>query len=1185
MKKFTFFLASLLVAFGAVAQTAIESSEFSTENVYRIYNQKSGEDVKAFAPNSDGSKGALTTYDENDATQEWRLIEQDGKYIFFNLSSSKYLQGVYGSNGASLTSDLNSATAYTMTIEEDETNGDWFIFNHSTNQANYLFNDGNGNLCGWTNDAGDHKFHLSYVKAFDEFESSKSAAKGTITGLAQINVIYPATTDYETRIDAAADVDAINAIVTEYKKSVDGKNVKLTNCSGDARGGRYLGYDNANSRAAAVASSGDDAIWTIKICEDGTFKLYNWVNDLYLADPETAATTTSESDALAFYFIATAENKGAVVCSNGKMVHIANHSDYKVMSYYSLTDAASLWNITAVDPIVVTHDEYNAAAAAATTLPYAIQQAYGLVTDAANYYSNYKSEQEGSYAALLDNASDSYFHSAYGSEAGDGSGVHYIQANLGDGNSVDEFYVYMVPRTQNGNNRPVNITVSGSNDNSAYTEITTITTTLDSSTSPYLSAKLGTDGTNYQYIRLTVTSTNTSTIFFTLSELYFFPATSDVTGLIDSYNAFATSSITSTDMSDAATALINAESTLALSNIKKEIAALIAANESNHAATPALGQYSTAAYEALVAANEATDATQESLEAAVTTFNASKNIPVYFISSAASATSAANYAAGKAIIYNGSAWRFETANKYNKQMWMTIPSYTEANIPSVTAYDATGTSYEICDFLTNTVMRNVSVQIVAIDGWDGAYNLQFAAGTSTSGAQHAQNGGALVEWGPASTDGNFASAWYVEYLGTSYELAQLTDEHITALSALQAAYDAKEYCADAEIGTSLGQYSGDKDAVVSALTTAEGILNSSLATQATTEVATITAATEALNNATLTINQPVDGKYYRIKGACEAELKGYYITGNTNADGGRIACAADADASTIYLYTDGKLVAYKSGLYIALNASTWTFGDESAASAITFAASTNIAGAYSILSANRYLHYTVYNGEVEVNRCSDYNNDTNHDWYLEEVTTLPVTITDAGYATFYSPVEVSYDGFEAYYTKGEVDEATGKYIQLVDFKGAIAAGEGAILKGDAGDYELTINYEGTATIEENKLEGSIAKKLISKEAVNAYYILGKDTNGTVGLYNPVNGEATDAFYNAGHKAYMLIPAAAQTVGYSFGFEWGGTTGIENIEGAVEENATEAIYDITGRQIKAITVPGIYIINGKKTFVK
>ena len=41
------------------------------------------------------------------------------------------------------------------------------------------------------------------------------------------------------------------------------------------------------------------------------------------------------------------------------------------------------------------------------------------------------------------------------------------------------------------------------------------------------------------------------------------------------------------------------------------------------------------------------------------------------------------------------------------------------------------------------------------------------------------------------------------------------------------------------------------------------------------------------------------------------------------------------------------------------------------------------------------------------------------------------------------------------------------------------------------------------------------------------------------------------------------------------------TGIENIE--IE--AINAIYDLTGRKIEEITKSGIYIVNGKKVFVK
>ena len=273
-----------------------------------------------------------------------------------------------------------------------------------------------------------------------------------------------------------------------------------------------------------------------------------------------------------------------------------------------------------------------------------------------------------------------------------------------------------------------------------------------------------------------------------------------------------------------------------------------------------------------------------------------------------------------------------------------------------------------------------------------------------------------------------------------------------------------------------------------------------------------------------------------------------------------------------------------------MNSGHWTFAsiddNSKPASTITFAGSPRTAGAYTIKSADRYFHYFYYseNNTVQVNRCQ---NDVcaEHDWYLEEVTELPVTITAAGYATFYAPVEVSFEGVEAYYTTGATVENYDAYLKMDTIKNnVIPAGEGAILKGNEGEYGFTINYERTATnFENNALTGTVAKTLVAKEDGAAYYILAI-SNGTVGLYNPIKGEDTTTFYNAGHKAYMKVAGAAQTAGYSFSFDWNGTTGIENIEGATE--ATNAvIYDITGRQIKAIVTPGIYIINGKKTFVK
>jgi len=44
-----------------------------------------------------------------------------------------------------------------------------------------------------------------------------------------------------------------------------------------------------------------------------------------------------------------------------------------------------------------------------------------------------------------------------------------------------------------------------------------------------------------------------------------------------------------------------------------------------------------------------------------------------------------------------------------------------------------------------------------------------------------------------------------------------------------------------------------------------------------------------------------------------------------------------------------------------------------------------------------------------------------------------------------------------------------------------------------------------------------------------------------------------------------------------------TTGINAVKG--ENGEVKTIYDLTGRKVEAITAPGIYIVNGKKTLVK
>ena len=206
---------------------------------------------------------------------------------------------------------------------------------------------------------------------------------------------------------------------------------------------------------------------------------------------------------------------------------------------------------------------------------------------------------------------------------------------------------------------------------------------------------------------------------------------------------------------------------------------------------------------------------------------------------------------------------------------------------------------------------------------------------------------------------------------------------------------------------------------------------------------------------------------------------------------------------------------------------------------------------------------------------------------VAEVTSFKANITAAGFATFFTPAEVTIpENVNAYYIAA--DGINGNSVTLTQIKNVIPANTAVILEGAEGEYTFSVSETDAAAVSGNLLKGTV----INTNIIGQAYVLGV-VEGETGLYktqmstvqlSSASGSVS-VFLNNAYKAYLpasAVPAAAQgAANFSFRFE-GGTTGISEVKG--ENGEVKAIFDLTGRQVNAVE-RGIYIINGKKVLVK
>lgn len=338
------------------------------------------------------------------------------------------------------------------------------------------------------------------------------------------------------------------------------------------------------------------------------------------------------------------------------------------------------------------------------------------------------------------------------------------------------------------------------------------------------------------------------------------------------------------------------------------------------------------------------------------------------------------------------------------------------------------------------------------------------------------------------------------------------------------------------------------------------------------------------------ISQSVNNKGVRIN---KANISSENMVVNKNgvleagATGSRIirrTTASDALVPQMW-----QLVANADGSYKIKNANTNCCIGQivSNGTAVEMPISNDGAGNYVITkgkAANKFLLkdgsnlLNAYGGDNNT-IIANYNdaNDNGSNWVIKKVTTVPVSITDAKYATVAFPfaTKMATAGVKAYYATGAADGM----ITLVEYpEGIIPANQGALLYNEAGATTANLEIVTTEkTVEGNKLMPATAKR--SGFAANETYVLAKNSaNEAAFLKNGLTVVPANKVYIAAET----IPADNNGSNV-LNFNFGQVTGINGVVAA--DKAGVQYFDLQGRRV-LYPAHGIFVTNtGKKVFVK
>ena len=417
------------------------------------------------------------------------------------------------------------------------------------------------------------------------------------------------------------------------------------------------------------------------------------------------------------------------------------------------------------------------------------------------------------------------------------------------------------------------------------------------------------------------------------------------------------------------------------------------------------------------------------------------------------------------------------------------------------------------------------------------------------------SGDYLGSWTNSGVDSTFMIQFYSLDEGTMLSIAK---QGLT--KAINEAESKKDL-----IGSELGQYSqpqGTSD-IQTLITHAQEALEKG-------DVAAMSEATAELQKVIsgLIYNQPVVGHFYAFKG----KVSHHYIDGTTMQAKVKTTAKEGENfkaGQVFYLNTENKLLNYAQGYHLS---DTHTLQATGVANKWTFSASQGgHDGHYVIMSDCTDGKYLSDNGSEDNTFCdrSDNYKKDSCDWLIEEVTSLPVTVSNAGWATLYAPVPLTIPSEVKVYT-GKV---SGKKLILSPVQTTIPAHTPVLIEATANTYQFTIDYEAVeiAAIDQS-LDGTIETKVTPTD--KKVFTLQK-LEDALGFFK-YTGTNLQGFRVYGEN---LLGSTSSAMGLVF--DYGEVTGIEGI---TTDGQKAEIYDLSGRRM-AKAQKGIYIIDGKKVILK